>query len=145
MKKGNKKVLLYEKNQMIVLYNDGMNFREIGNVLGRDKETVKRHLLKVGIIGRRNLMTGKSSEILENIIFADMLKANNLGLSIGDKVVIEREATDEQRHTVTERKNGVVQYITDWNIGVSMQGKYITAFRKTALYTKNIRLRKVKK
>lgn len=39
MKKGNKKVLLYEKNQMIVLYNDGMNFREIGNVLGRDKDT----------------------------------------------------------------------------------------------------------
>ena len=145
MKKGNKKVLLYEKNQMIVLYNDGMNFREIGNVLGRDKDTVKRHLLKAGIIGRRNLMTGQSSEIMENVIFADTIQNSNLGLSVGDKVVIERQTTDEQRHTIIKRKNGVIKYITDWNIGVSMQGKYITAFRKTALYTKNIRLRKVKK
>ena len=90
-------------------------------------------------------MTGQSSEIMEHITLADTIQNSDLGLSIGDKVVIERQTTDEQRHTITERKNGVIKYITDWNIGISLQGKYITSFRKTALYTKNIRLRKVKK
>ena len=67
----------------------------------------------------------------------EAVKNNNFGFKVGDKVVVE-EMVKEENKMIIKKITGIVEYITDWNIGVRLKN-YVVSFGKIEMFTPSAR------